>query len=491
MSNRARLALAGIGVALLAFGVTSVRGRSRETRYLTATVDRGDVLEVVGATGTLQAVTTVQVGSQVSGIVQNLYADFNSQVKKGQVVARLDPSLFEARLGQARANLVSARANVERSRATVTDTRLKHDRAKELAAQDLVPVSDLDTAKANFDGAVAQLKSSEASVTQAEASVNQAQVDLDHTVISAPIDGVVINRSVDVGQTVAASFQAPVLFVIANDLTQMKVNASIDEADIGRVKVGQDVTFRVDAYPDRTFAGRVEQVRLQPTTSQNVVSYNTIVSAENPELRLLPGMTATVSVITRKAEGVLRIPAAALRFRPEGFDAARWAEQRRAEMQAQGGGERPPAEGGAPASPAGEGRRGMGGEPDAASAAGRAPGAGGQGGGMAGARGFGGPGGGMGGPGSGRAGRMGGGMRSAGIVFVANDKGQPEPKFVRLGVSDGQFNEVRDGLSEGAAVVTGIDTGAARPAAAQSTRPGGSPSANPFQPGRPEPRRRE
>ncbi|MGE0454684.1 MAG: efflux RND transporter periplasmic adaptor subunit [Vicinamibacteria bacterium] len=480
-----RLVLFAIVSLGLVFGVSAyMRGRNGETRYQTAQPDRGDVVEVVGATGTLQAVTTVQVGSQVSGTIQSLMADFNSVVKKGQVIARLDPSTFEARLGQARANLVSARANVERSRAQVTDARQKFERARELAAQNLVPESDLETAKANHDGAVAQIKASEAAVSQAEASVNQAEVDLAHTVIEAPIDGVVINRSVDVGQTVAASFQAPVLFVIANDLTRMQVNASIDEADIGRVKVDQEVSFRVDAHPERTFVGRVEQVRLQPTTVQNVVTYNTIISVDNAEQLLMPGMTATVSLIVRKAEDVVRVPASALRFRPEGFDAQAWmraqfaarADDQRAEgQQASGGGQaaaaeaRGPGAGGAGAAEgAGQGRASLG------------SGAGGPGGGGAGR----GPGGGMGmRGGQGRGARSGSGPS---IVFVVGKDGRPEPRLVRLGITDGQFVEVRDGLAEGVSVVTGIDTSKA----SATARPSGSPSTNPFGPQRPQPRQR-
>ena len=334
-----RPALVLVALALAAAAAfAALSRRDGGPKYATAALDRGDIVETVGATGTLQAVTTVQVGSQVSGTIQSLGADFNTTVRKGQVIARLDPSSFEARVGQAKANLISARANVERARAAVIDGQQKYERAKELAAQQLLPQSDLETAKANYDGAVAQLKANEAAVSQAEASVNQAQVDLDHTVITTPIDGVVINRSVDVGQTVAASFQAPVLFIIANDLTHMQVNAAVDEADIGRVKAGEDVSFRVDAYPDRSFAGRVEQVRLQPQTIQNVVSYNTIISVDNAEQKLMPGMTATVSVIVRKAENVLRLPAAALRFRPEGFQSDR-----------QRAGGRPAASGGSPA----------------------------------------------------------------------------------------------------------------------------------------------
>jgi HlyD family secretion protein len=453
--------IAAAAIVLLVL-VAALRGRSREVRYQTVKLERGDVAEVVGATGTLQAVTTVQVGSQVSGTIQSLNADFNSVVKKGQVVARLDPSLFQARLGQAQANLASARANVERAQTSVDDTRQKYQRAQELAAQNLLPTSDLETARANYDGAVAQIKANQAAVTQAEASVNQADVDLGHTIIAAPIDGVVINRSVDVGQTVAASFQAPVLFVIANDLSRMQVNASIDEADIGRVRTGQDVSFRVDAYPDRTFAGRVEQVRLQPTTVQNVVSYNTIISAENPEGRLMPGMTATVSVVVRKAESVLRLPATALRFRPEGFDAVAWAAQNR---PAQGAEAAPVAAGGERTHGGGESSRGMGGNPGAGM--GRPPGAG------AGR---------MPGPGGGAR-----GDRAPSIAFVVA-AGLPQPRALRLGLSDGQFMEVREGLAEGDQVIIGLDQGVA---SAGPARMGASPSTNPFAPARPPDRRRQ
>ena len=471
--------LAALAAIVGAFALTAaLRGRNGETRYQTVTVDRGDIVEVVGATGTLQAVTTVLVGSQVSGTVQELYADFNSVVKKGQVIARLDPSLFQARLGQSQANLVAARANVDRSKATMEDARQKLERAKRLAAEKLLPQADLESAQANYDGAVAQMRGAEAAVSQAAANVKQGDVDLEHTIISAPIDGVVIARNVDKGQTVAASLQAPTLFVIANDLKNMQVNASVDEADIGRVQTGQDVTFRVDAHPERSFQGRIEQVRLQPTTVQNVVSYNTIISAENPEQRLLPGMTATVSIVIRKSPGVLRVPAAALRFRPEGFDMAKWMENQRAQRRADaspGASASPGATEGAerPRFNRGDGQGGGGGQGGF--------GGGRQGGGPGGAGGFRGAGGG-GGAGGGFAGRGGAGgtQRGPSIVFVMNGS-VPEPKIVRLGVTDGQFVEVRDGLSEGASVITGLDlTGGARPAS--SARPSGAPSSNPFQP---------
>jgi HlyD family secretion protein len=375
-------------------------------------------------------------------------------VKKGQVIARLDPSILQARLGQAEANLLSARANVDRAKATVEDTRQKYERAKELAAQKLIAETELETAKANYDGGVASLKASQAAESQAVASVNQAKVDLSHTVIDTPIDGVVISRNVDVGQTVAASFQAPVLFVIANDLARMRVNAAVDEADVGRVREGQDVVFHVDAFPEREFKGVVEQVRLNPTTVSNVVSYNTIVAVDNRDLLLRPGMTATVSIVARKAENALRLPAAALRFRPEGY-------------------QRPTAGPGGGAGP-------------------RSSGAGGPGGGRPGGRPSGGFGGGTamaaerggwGGPGGGR------GPGRPTTVFVPDEKGQPKAVEVRTGVSDGQFVELREGLDEGARVITGTEIPGAR-AAGAGVRPGASPSSNPFQPQRPQPRQR-
>jgi HlyD family secretion protein len=393
--------------------------REAEARYSTAPADRGDIAEVVGSTGTLQAVTTVQVGSQVSGTIQSLNADFNSAIRKGQVLARLDPSLFEARLGQAEANLVSAHANVERSQAAVEDTRQKFERGKALAAASLLPQSDLDTTKANYEAAVAQLKASQAAVTQSEAAVNQAAVDLRHTVITAPIDGVVIARNVDVGQTVAASFQAPVLFVIANDLSQMQVKASVDEADVGRVRHGQDVTFRVDSFPEQVFRGRVEQVRLQPTTVQNVVTYDAIIAVENLDQKLMPGMTATVSIIVRESRNALRIPAAALRFRPaRAATAAVPGVDEVARAAGRNNGSR---------------RRNTGSE----------------------------------------SGEAAGGS----TIFVLGDDGQPRPVRVRLGLSDGQFVEVQSGLEERAPVITGLEGEGPR---APNRSP--SPAANPFSP---------
>src|SRR5215203_427623 len=288
----------------------------KEPEVKTLTMSRGDIVDGVGATGTLQAVTTVTVGTQVSGIVQEMYADFNDIVTKGKVIARLDPSILETQVETAKANLVNANANLERQKVAVEDAQRKMARAKELAAKQLVNKVELENAEVAVKQAEAQMRSTESSIVQAKASVNKAEVDLAHTVITAPIDGIVIKRSVDKGQTVAASMSAPELFIIAADLTQMQVNASIDESDVGRMRPGQVVSFRVDAYPNETFHGNVNQVRLNPVTVQNVVTYSTVIDVPNPELKLKPGMTAQVTIEIARRENALRIPAAALRFRP-------------------------------------------------------------------------------------------------------------------------------------------------------------------------------
>ena len=282
----------------------------------TATVSTGDVIDSVGATGILEAVTTVQVGSQVSGKIQELYADFNSIVRADEVIARLDPSLFETQVEQSKANLIRAQADVERLTIAIDDAETKLARAKGLSARSLIPASELEAAQVEARLAEAQLRSSRAQMTQAEASLNQANVNLGHTIITSPIDGIVISRSVDVGQTVAASMQAPILFLLAADLTKMKVNANIDESDVGRIRPGQVVRFRVDAYPDSEFEGLVSQVRLEPIVVENVVTYATQIDVPNPDLRLKPGMTATVTLEIARRNDAVRIPNAALRFRP-------------------------------------------------------------------------------------------------------------------------------------------------------------------------------
>jgi HlyD family secretion protein len=282
----------------------------------TASVSRGAIVEMVSATGTLQAVTTVQVGTQVSGTVAWLGADFNSRVSKGQVIARLDPSLLDAQVQQASATASRVAADVDNARVQLADAQQKYERSRELAGKQLVSRSDFDAAKLAVDTAQAQLRSVQAQLVQQQAALDQARVNREHAVITAPIDGIVIQRSVDMGQTVAASLQSPTIFQIAADLTKMQVNASIDESDIGRIAPGQHVTFRVDAYPTETFSGTMTQVRLQPTVVQNVTTYSAIIDVPNRELKLKPGMTATVSVEIARRDDVLRVPNAALRFTP-------------------------------------------------------------------------------------------------------------------------------------------------------------------------------
>ena len=287
-----------------------------EPTVSTLQITRGDIVDSVGATGTLEAVETVDVGTQVSGTVSELYADFNSIVKKGQVIARLDPSLIQTQIEQQRANVVRAEADLERLRVTLADAQQKLSRAKELATRNLIPRTELETAEINVQSAQAQIRSSMAGLTQARSQLNTQEVNLGHTVIRAPIDGIIISRNVDQGQTVAASMNAPVLYSLAADLTKMQVIANIDEAEIGKMRPGQPVSFRVDAYPTDTFHGSVHQVRLQPTTVQNVVTYSTVISVPNEELKLKPGMTANVTIEISRKNDVLRIPNAALRFRP-------------------------------------------------------------------------------------------------------------------------------------------------------------------------------
>jgi HlyD family secretion protein len=287
-----------------------------EPQVTTVPVSRGEVVERVQATGTLEAVTTVTVGTQVSGVVQELYADFNSIVRKGQVIARLDPSILQVQIESQKANVVRAEADVERLRVALADAQQKYDRAKAMFAKELVPKTDYEAAELAVKSADAQIKSSEASLTQSKASLNQATVNLGYTVITSPIDGIVISRNVEPGQTVASSMNAPTLFVIAADLTKMQVLANIDESDVGRMRPGQVVSFRVDAYPTDTFIGAVEQVRLQPAVVQNVVVYSTVIAVPNPQLKLKPGMTATVGIEIARRNNVVRVPTAAVRFRP-------------------------------------------------------------------------------------------------------------------------------------------------------------------------------
>jgi HlyD family secretion protein len=282
----------------------------------TARVTTGSVVETVSATGTLQAVTTVQVGTQVSGTVAWLGADYNSIVHKGDIIARLDTSLFDAQMAQARASLAKVAADVDNAQVQLADARGKYDRAQALSAKSLLARSELDAARVAVDTEAARVKSAQAQLAQAEATLGQAEVNRNHATIAAPIDGIVIQRSVDVGQTVAATMSSPTIFSIAADLSRMQVQASIDESDIGRIAAGQPVSFTVDAYPNERFTGTTVQVRLQPAVIQNVTTYTVVIDVPNRDLRLKPGMTATVNIETARRDDVLRLANAALRFTP-------------------------------------------------------------------------------------------------------------------------------------------------------------------------------
>jgi HlyD family secretion protein len=286
-------------VTVLAALLFSCKGDT--TSYRTEPVTRGDIQQSITATGTVNAVTTVLVGTQVSGTIKELFVDFNSRVKKGQLIAQIDPEMFEAQVAQ-------ARANREKADATFQDAERTFKRNQELFSRNLVPRSDLDTAETNYFGSKAQLE-------QAKAALRVAETNLRYTRILSPVDGVVISRNVDIGQTVAASFQTPTLFTIAQDLTKMQINTNVAESDIGMVQVGQDVEFTVDAYPDITFKGKVWQIRQAPITVQNVVTYDVVIQVDNRDLRLMPGMTANVTIIIMTKRDVLRITNAVLRFR--------------------------------------------------------------------------------------------------------------------------------------------------------------------------------
>jgi HlyD family secretion protein len=320
-----------IGVAVLA-GLFVFYGLSRSTQaqHFAARVERGDIHDVVDATGTINAVILVQVGSQVSGSIAKLNVDFNSRVHKGDIVALIDPALFQgallqasADLDNAKANLVAAKANLDKATATAQQTKADYDRTAELTTEKIMSQQQLDLAKANYDSANAGVGAAVANVTQAEAQVSQksaalavAQTNLNYTVIRSPIDGTVVARNVDVGQTVAASLQAPTIFTIAQDLTKMLVYTKTDESDVGNIRPGKAVTFKVDAFPKDTFQGVVSQVRMNPTTVQSVVTYDTIIEFANPEMKLFPGMTAYVTIPVDTVKNVLKVPNTALRYKP-------------------------------------------------------------------------------------------------------------------------------------------------------------------------------
>ncbi|HKE61483.1 MAG TPA: efflux RND transporter periplasmic adaptor subunit [Nitrospira sp.] len=290
--------------------------RKVPVRYRTAMVERGSIVSVVTATGSINPVVSVQVGTQVSGMIKSLHADFNSVVKAGDIVATIDSEPFRARRDQAASNLEMAQANVARARTEQAQRRRELDRAKSLVSQQFVSQNDVDVAITNSQGADAQVNVSMAQVKQAEAALNATELELKYTTIRSPVNGIVVARNVEVGQTVAASFATPNLFLIALDLTKMQVDTNVSESDIGGINEGKEATFTVDAYPGVPFSGTIRQVRLAPINVQNVVTYNVVVAVDNKDLRLKPGMTANVSIVVAQRDNVLKVPNAALRFVP-------------------------------------------------------------------------------------------------------------------------------------------------------------------------------
>ena len=329
MRNKWLLSLTALGLIVVLAAFTF--GRKDEARYFTAKAQTGTINDVVQATGTINAVTTVQVGSQVSGTISKLNADFNSRVRKGQVIAQLDPSLLqgallqtEADLQNARATLASAQADLVKAKAAAAQTSADYVRNQQMVKEGIVSAQQFDVAKASADSNNAAVAAAEAAVKQASAQVSLkaaavqvARTNLNYTTIHSPVDGIVVARNVDVGQTVAASLQAPILFNIAQDLTKMQVDTQTDESDVGNIKIGQEATFTVDAYPNQTFQGKVVQIRLNPTIVQNVVTYDTVIDFDNPQMKLYPGMTAYVSIPVATAQNVLEVPNTALRFKPD------------------------------------------------------------------------------------------------------------------------------------------------------------------------------
>jgi HlyD family secretion protein len=313
---------AAIVAAIVILAGVIVPHRPTRTEFRTVKVERGELVSTVSATGTLAAVVTVQVGTQVSGTIAQLFVDYNSHVKAGQVIAKIDPSLFSAKVKETMGDYNTALANLEKAREDLADAQRTAERNRKLFKDGFISKAELDSAETKYQQALAAVKAGESNVTRTQGLYDQARINLQYATITSPIDGVVISRNVDVGQTVAASFQTPTLFTIAQDLTKMEIQTSVDEADISKVRLRQPVTFTVDSYADQIFKGTVSQIRKAPILTQNVVTYIVIVSVDNKDLKLMPGMTADVTIEAMRKMNVLRIPSASLRFRPESEDSA-------------------------------------------------------------------------------------------------------------------------------------------------------------------------
>ncbi len=314
--KKRHIAVSGAIAAVLVLGIIGFAG-SKQVKYQTRHVKRCTITQVVEASGTINPVNTVSVGSTVSGLIKEIYVDYNDVVKKGQILAQIDPANFEATVQQNQAQINNAQANVARLQAIADFDRQQYIRYKNLYAKNFVAKSELDEKYSTYKSDVAQINAAKAQISQYQASLRTAMTNLGYTKIIAPVDGTVISREIDLGSPVAASFQAPELFTIAQDLTNMQIEVSVSEADIGKVEEGQDVTYTIDGYPDQNFKGKVTQVRLSPTTESNVVTYTVIVDVNNEDLKLKPGMTANVSIITDRSENVLCVPNMALKFTPD------------------------------------------------------------------------------------------------------------------------------------------------------------------------------
>ena len=310
-------------VAAIALGAAAAwwwrADKAEAPSYVTVAAAKGDVVRTVVTTGSVNPVVTVQVGSYVSGPIKAIYCDFNTKVKAGQLCAKIDPRSYQVALDQAKANLANAKAQLVKDQASLAYAKVNYERDRGLVARGIVSQDQVDADKSAYEQALAQVKLDEATIEQRQAALTGAQVNLDYTDIVSPVDGTVVSRNVDVGQTVAASFQTPTLFLIAKDLTKMQVDTNVSESDIGRVKAGDRANFTVEAYARMTFEGRVTEVRKAPITVQNVVTYDAVIGVENPQLLLFPGMTANAKIITDERDGVLRVPMQALRFEPHGL----------------------------------------------------------------------------------------------------------------------------------------------------------------------------
>jgi len=412
-------------------------GKNGLVKYRTEKIAKGDLEAVVTTSGTVNPITMVEVGSQVSGKIANLYVDFNSKVTQGQILAELDLSTFQSRVNQNQANYMSARASLEKAKVTLDNLQKQYERALRLFEKELISFEERDISEANYLGAKTDLQRAEASVDQAKSQLESSKLDLSYAIIRSPIDGIVISRNMNVGQTVQASFTAPKIFEIANDLSKMQVECDVDEADVGRIQEAQKVRFTVDAFPNDSFNGIVQQVRYSPTVTQNVVTYTTIVAVDNPGMKLRPGMTATVNIIIGEAKDVLRVPNAALRFTPTlpAEELAKIMKEAGEKMMAQRkaqGGQEPSVQ--APGSGSGQ-------TPAQGAAGSGARMTFSQGGGM---------------PGQGAGTRT----RRPSMVWYLDENEKLNIAFIRPGVTDNSYTEIlRSDLKEGQEVIIGLQSG--------------------------------